>query len=459
MVWSLKTTPIFLQKNRHKLNFQVKLSRQNKNMKGAKLMSTNNYITKLLNLKEENINFYNVAKEIIKNTETTVIYGKLINKPDICPCCRGKSINVHGYKESTIKIMPISGYNALLKLKKQRYKCKSCQKTFIAQTNLVEKNCYISKDVKNMAALLATNKISEKDIGKQLNISHNTVSRVINTYYENHKINYNYLPKALCFDEFKSTKDSDGAMSFIYCDAQTHNIIDIVENRQLSHLKKYFSRYTKKARNNVKYIVMDMYKPYITLVEEMFPNAEIIMDKFHIINNLSRALNKTRIKLMKVNPKLYNKLKNYYKLLLKDRYQLDGIHYYRYKCFDKMMSQRDIVDYLINQDEELNNTYELYQQILCAIKTKNINYLIQTVNGKYDKISDYMQTAVKTCKKYIKYIVNAVKYNFTNGVIEGINNKIKTLKRIAFGYRSFLNFKNRILIMCNLISLKKERYA
>lgn len=155
-------------------------------------MSNNNYITKLLNLKEENIDFYNVEKEIIKNIETTVIYGKLINKPEICPCCGGKSINVHSYKESIIKIMPISGYNALLKLKKQRYKCKSCQKTFIAKTNLVEKNCYISKDVKNMAAILATNKISEKDIGKQLNISHNTVNRVINSYYENHKINFNY---------------------------------------------------------------------------------------------------------------------------------------------------------------------------------------------------------------------------------------------------------------------------
>ena len=124
-----------------------------------------------------------------------------------------------------------------------------------------------------------------------------------------------------------------------------------------------------------------------------------------------------------------------------------------------MISQRGIVDYLLAQDEELKNTYRLYQQILWAIKTKNIDILIQTVNDKHDKISDYMQTAVKTCKKYLKYIVNAVKYNFTNGVIEGINNKIKTLKRIAFGYRSFLNFKNRILIMCNLISLKKERYA
>lgn len=145
--------------------------------------------------------------------------------------------------------------------------------------------------------------------------------------------------------------------------------------------------------------------------------------------------------------------------MLKDRYQLDEVHYYRYKCFDKMISQRGIVDYLLAQDEELKNTYRLYQQILWAIKTKNIDILIQTVNDKHDKISDYMQTAVKTCKKYLKYIVNAVKYNFTNGVIEGINNKIKTLKRIAFGYRSFLNFKNRILIMRNLISLKKERYA
>ena len=124
-----------------------------------------------------------------------------------------------------------------------------------------------------------------------------------------------------------------------------------------------------------------------------------------------------------------------------------------------MISQRGIVDYLLAQDEELKNTYRLYQQILWAIKTKNIDILIQTVNDKHDKISDYMQTAVKTCKKYLKYIFNAVKYNFTNGVIEGINNKIKTLKRIAFGYRSFLNFKNRILIMRNLISLKKERYA
>ena len=105
-------------------------------------------------------------------------------------------------------------------------------------------------------------------------------------------------------------------MSFIYCDAETHEIIDIVENRQLHNLKSYFSRFPKKVINKVKYIVIDMYKPYESLIKELFPKARIVTDKFHVINNLARALNKTRITLMKREPRLYNKLKRYYNCLL-----------------------------------------------------------------------------------------------------------------------------------------------
>ena len=419
------------------------------------LMSNNYYILKLLNLKDKNLIFDNILDENIKDVNTKVIYARLINKPDICPYCGCKHINIHGYKQSSIKIMPISGCNALLKLKKQLYICKDCSKTFIAETDIVKRNCFIATSVKQAVAAYATRKISEKDISIQLNISHNTVNRVINSFFESYKANYNYLPKVLCFDEFKSTKDAAGSMSFIFCDAISHNIIDILENRQLHYLRKYFSRYKKTVRKKVEYIVMDMYKPYITLVKEMFPNAKIIMDKFHIINNLSRALNKTRIQLMKCNKELYNKLKNHYKLLLKDRIELDGIHFYKYRCFNKMMSQLDIVDYLLEQDEELKNTYNLYQEMLFAIRQKNVNTLIKLINTKPQGVSSYMKTAMKTCSFYTEYIVNAIRYGYTNGLIEGINNKIKTVKRIAFGYHTFFNFRNRILIMCNLISIKR----
>ena len=174
--------------------------------------------------------------------------------------------------------MPISGFNALLKLNKQRYKCKNCNKTFIAKTNIVKKHCFISNNVKYGVALKASNKISEKDIASDFNISHNTVNRIINSFFEKYKVNYKHLPEVLCFDEFKSTKDADGAMSFIYCDAKNHKIIDIVENRQLKYLKKYFSHYPKNVRNKVKYIVMDMYKPYIATVYKGNIIKNLIMD-------------------------------------------------------------------------------------------------------------------------------------------------------------------------------------
>ena len=419
-------------------------------------MSDNNYISILLNLKEENITFDKILEENIKGTVNLVIYGKLINKPNNCPCCGSDKINIHGYKESTIKLMPVSGFNTLLKLNKQRYKCKNCNKTFIAKTNIVKKHCFISNNVKYGVALKASKKISEKDIASDFNISHNTVNRIINSFFEKYKVNYKHLPEVLCFDEFKSTKDADGAMSFIYCDAKNHKIIDIVENRQLKYLKKYFSRYPKNVRNKVKYVVMDMYKPYISLVKEIFPQANIIMDKFHIVNNLSRALNKARIKLMNKDKKLYKKLKRYYKYLLKNRSGLDCVHFRKYVCFNKMMSQLDVVDYLLEQDEVLKNTYFLYQNLLSSIKYNNGKRFINLLDKEYENISEYMETSLNTARDYKDYILNALKYGYTNGVIEGINNKIKAIKRIAFGYRSFFNFRNRILIMNDLVKYSEQ---
>jgi len=421
-------------------------------------MSTNNYITTLLNLKDPNLKFFDAAEEMVKGVATIVIQAVLSNRPERCPHCNGTHINIHSYKQSTIKIMPISGFNALLKLNKQRYKCKDCAKTFTAETNIVRKNCFISNNVKYSAALQATEKISEKDIAKHLNISHNTVSREINAFHNSYKVNYRYLPEVLCFDEFKSTKDASGAMSFVFCDAKEHKIIDIVENRQLRHLESYFYRYSKKARNSVKFIVMDMYKPYVTLAKKLFPKAKIIFDKFHIINNLSRALDKTRIAVMKkVDEKAYRKLKRYGKLLLKNRDELDGIHFNRAYCFDKAVSQRDIVDCLLELDEELKRTYFAYQDFRGAINRGDSTCLKSLVEQKYQDVSEYMKTALKTTKINKEYIINAIEHSYTNGVVEGFNNKIKALKRVAFGYRSFFNFRNRILIMCNLINIEKRR--
>ena len=64
-----------------------------------------------------------------------------------------------------------------------------------------------------------------------------------------------------------------------------------------------------------------------------------------------------------------------------------------------------------------------------------------------------MRVELKTLKKYMEYIKNMFETNITNGVIEGLNNKIKSIKRTAFGYLKFSNFKKRILIQEGIVSI------
>ena len=422
-------------------------------------MSLNDCIINLLNLKDENIkfddNFY--SEETIDHVESKMFHGILSYTPDACYNCghvMDNNIIKHGFKTSTIKIPKVSGFNAYLKLKKQRYYCKHCNSTFTLKTNIVNKNCYISNNTKVSIALSAKDKLSEKDIAKNHNVSHSTVNRVIDSFYQHYKPKFNYLPKHLCFDEFKSVKSADGAMSFIFCDADTGQIVDIVEDRRLHVLNNYFMKYSKAARNAVRTVVIDMYSPYISLIKSIFPKAKIIIDKFHIIQLFSRALNKTRIKIMNKDEKNYNKFKKYWKLLLKDTSSISYTTYNYHRSFKKPMREIDIINYLIDLDPELKATYELYHDIRYCIKHKDFSLLNRTLSNVNNLISDYMKTSVKTLQKYIGYIENSFIYDYTNGILEGINNKIKVIKRIAFGYRSFYHFRNRILIIQNLATLK-----
>ncbi|WP_420807556.1 transposase [Brochothrix thermosphacta] len=60
-----------------------------------------------------------------------------------------------------------------------------------------------------------------------------------------------------------------------------------------------------------------------------------------------------------------------------------------------------------------------------------------------------MKRSLKTLKKYLPEIANSFIYKDSNGYLEGINDKIKTIKRVSFGYRNFSDFRNKILLGVN----------
>ena len=186
-------------------------------------------------------------------------------------------------------------------------------------------------------------KQSEKDISK--------TDRKLSEISSHTVLRYPTLPESINQDEFKATKNTKGKLAFIITDNNKGKIFDIQDSRKSIDLDKYFRRYSKDERDKVKHISTDFYSGYIFLAKKLFKNAEISIDRFHIVIQAYNALNTTRIRLCyKSNPN-YNKLKDFWKLLLKNENELSyKKHYSRH--FKKELSQKEIVQYIINTDNE-----------------------------------------------------------------------------------------------------------
>ena len=155
------------------------------------------------------------------------------------------------------------------------------------------------------------------------------------------------------------------------------------------------------------------------------------------------------------NERYYNKLKKFWSLLLKICLKLKNKKINKGRMFDySILSEEEIVNIILSQNNELKVAYEVYQEILISIQDRKFNKFKAMIGEFYFLSNTLMKTSLKTFKKYLEYIENSLNYNYNNGLIEGINRKIKTLKRSAYGYKSFYHFRARILIANKLLVTK-----
>lgn len=261
-----------------------------------------NDIKNLLDIQDENIYFENSSTEIkeFKGKTSKFITGTLTYQPSCCENCGVKNENYMVYKNGTKMsriTLPIAGiYPTYLNLKKQRFFCKACNSSFIAKTSIVEENCFISDNTKTKAFIKSAEAQSLTDIAKDCDVSPTTVQRIINKEAKVFKPHYRALPKHLSFDEFKYAK---GKMAFEYIDAETGDILDILEGRDSRTVKNHFiSNYCLKDLRQVESITIDMNAGYVNVIKEIFPQAKIIIDRFHLVQLITRSMNKTRVRVM-----------------------------------------------------------------------------------------------------------------------------------------------------------------
>ena len=204
-----------------------------------------------------------------------------------------------------------------------------------------------------------------------------------------------------------------------------------------------------------------MYEPYLLVQQIMFPHAKYVVDKFHYTRYIMDALDKVRIRLQKeygYNSKEYRMLKNKKNITLLRKYSND-IDWWTYTKRYKNKYMIDILKYdlreeLLNINEELHQGYVLKELFLDLLNYSDYEHAEEEIKEWIDVCKNSglleFEEASKTISNWLPYIVNSfIDKRFSNGFTEGLNNKIKVIKRVGFGYRNFKFFRLRTMYILN----------
>ncbi|SHH25084.1 Transposase [Caloranaerobacter azorensis DSM 13643] len=339
---------------------------------------------------------------------------------------------IHDYRAQRIKDVPIQMKNTFLIIRKRRYVC-DCGKRFYEKLDFLPRyHRMTSRLVCSIIKELEQN-YSMKSVAKRLNVSTNTVQRVFD--YVSYSLNN--LPEAISIDEFKG--NSDGVK--YHCsivDPINHKVLDIVKDRKFSCLSAYFKAFNN--RDKVKYFICDMYRPFVDIAKTYFKNAKIVIDKYHFVRYNNWAIENVRKRVQKNMP---IHLRKYYKRSRK-------LILARKDNLNEESKQQLEVKLLYSEDlRQVHYLKELFYKVTEAKSSNEARPLLKKWIdiAKSSGLKEYISIA-NTYSNWFNEILNSFDVTYTNGCTEGFNNKIKVLKRNAFGFRNFERFRNRILHCC-----------
>lgn len=408
-------------------------------------MSQFNPTLSILGIPDANIHVSNVRDEYrgtdARRRKYHTIFATLSYTLKRCPLCGFEALRPNGHKLTHIHVKGATEIPTILDLNKQRWRCTNCHHSTIATTPLVQFNRSIAREIQDSVLKLSMKNLPLKTIAAISGISASSVQRILNT-------NVKYcpakkLPEHLCFDEFRSTGNM---MSFICIDGDSHSLVSLLGDRLNKTIKDFFiSHYSLKERNAVKTITMDMNAAYQLFIHEVFPQAQIIIDRFHIVQLLGRALDQARIATLKQiedhHLRTYKVLKTQWRLFHKA--EPDAIHTRYFFGLNKYMTEQNALDIALNEYPSLKFVYETYLTFHSALMnqdTRKLWHLLDT----YRNTGTPLDIAMETLRKNRAGVLAATASPRSNGPIEGVNRLIKSLKRSCFGFRNQGNFFDRI---------------
>ena len=409
-------------------------------MNGEPNMLYKHFTEKLLGLQGLNIT------NIEENEKSILIYAEMERKEHHCISCGTATNTVHDYREQVIKDIPAFGKLVSIVLRKRRYRCKHCGKRFFETNSFLPRYHRMTNRLSAFVIDKLRDERSFTSVAKEVNLSVTTVIRIFDT------VSYPKaeLTEAISIDEFKGNTWGE-KYQCILTDPVNKRVLDILPERYKPYLTSYFKQYPKETRNRVTYFVSDMWRTYSDISDVWFKNATQVIDKYHWIRQAIWAFENVRKEEQK---KLSPKLKKYFKrsksLLIK-----------RYDSLEEEQKQQ--VNVMLYYSVNISKAYFYKEEFLKILSTKD------TESAK-KSMSEWIQSAencgipqfekcADTMRNWYTGIINSFSTTITNGFTEGCNNKIKVLKRNAYGYNNFKRFRNCILHIFSSLQPQNEQAA
>lgn len=351
----------------------------------------------------------------------------------ICPECGLKTTRIHDYRTQNIKTVNVVNKQTILVLKKRRYVCPHCGKRFYEHYDFVAKHHHIAKNVFTRIIDDLKELRSMKSIAKANSVSATTVQRALNLAGCASDFR---LPEVLSIDEFKGNAGGEKYLLQV-SDAKNKILLNILPCRKKLYISQYFAAFSLEERKKVKYLVIDMWRDYAD-IKIYFPNAKLVVDKYHYKRQIHWAIDRIRKRIQKTFSK-------------NRRLRFKRLRFLLHKKYEELKTEdRIALRTILEQSEELYTAWHLKEMFNEIMKISDYDEGVRRFKQWIELVESLeipeFKDCTKTYRRWFWGITESFRVPYSNGFTEGKNNKIKVLKRNAFGFRNFDNYKKRILL-------------
>jgi len=350
-----------------------------------------------------------------------------------CTSCKSRQVIFKGCKIRHFHLPPVGRKRCLLELLMHRLYCKNCGCLWWPRLQFMDGNKRYTRAFAQTALdLLQFSTV--KAVADYLRVGWDLIKQI-----HKNKLQSLYRKQDLSdlvylgIDEFSIRKGH--SYMTIFVDLQTGRIIHVVEGRSVEAIAPFLQLIAKKA-HHLKAVSVDMSQSYIKAISENLPQIPIVFDHYHISAMVNRAIDSFRRELQsQMNEDGKKTIKGGRFLFLRNYADLDDPSKAK---LHKLMNVNKSLFFMYNMKELLRYFWKFKQRSL-AEKFLHSWCVDVLCTG----IRPFIKLGM-TLGKYKNQILNYFDYRISNAIVEGTNNKIKTLKRQAYGFRDMEYFKLRL---------------